>query len=234
MIDPAKRFEVSVIIPGFNAERYLAAAIESALTQTASIWEIIVVDDGSTDRTAEIARQFGPPVFCHCRPHGGIAAARNFGIKVARGNWLAFLDADDLWVREKLEWQLAAARRDGVLEMIFGGVQQFVSPELNGEDQLRLGSPLVTSAAPHVGTLLARRAAFERVGGFDETLKLGEFIEWFARARDAGARMATLPEIVLLRRRHPASTTLKQKDSLVDMTLAMKRILDRRRPAASQ
>ena len=229
MTDPASPFEISVIIPAFNAERYLAEAIASVLAQTARVSEVIVVDDGSTDRTASIAEESGPPVSCHRRPHGGIAAARTFGIGRARGNWLAFLDADDLWTREKLELQLAAAGHDGALEIIFGGVRQFVSPELNGEAQTRLASPLADSAAPHIGTMLARRAAFERVGWLDEALRIGEFIEWFARAQDAGLRMTTLPEIVLQRRRHPASTTAKHKDSLVHLTTAMKRILDRRR-----
>jgi glycosyltransferase involved in cell wall biosynthesis len=199
------------------------------LAQTFHPLEIIVVDDGSTDRTASIAEQFGQPVICHRRTHGGIAASRNFGISVARGNWLAFLDADDLWTPDKLERQLAAAEKDEALEIIFGGVRQFVSPELSREDQLRLAAPQTTSAAPHVGTMLARRAVFGRVGLFDETLKVAEFIEWFARVQDAGARMTTLPEIVLQRRRHPANTTLKRKDSLSDMTVVIKRILDRRR-----
>jgi glycosyltransferase involved in cell wall biosynthesis len=225
----APAFEASVIIPAFNAERYLEAAIESVQAQTVHPSEIIVVDDGSTDRTAKIAEQFGLPVICHRQAHGGIAAMRNFGVSVARGNWLAFLDADDLWTPEKLERQLAAAENDRAPEIIFGGVRQFVSPELSREDQLRLATPLAVSAAPHAGTMLARRAVFSRVGPFDETLKLGEFIDWFARATDLGVRMMTVPEIILQRRRHLASTTLRQKDSLPEMALVMKRVLDRRR-----
>lgn len=233
MSKSAPAFDVSVVIPAFNAEDYLAAAIESVLAQTFCPLEIIVVDDGSTDRTAKIAEQFSLPVICHCQPHRGIAATRNFGISAARGNWLAFLDADDLWTREKLERQLAAAEKDGALEIIFGSVRQFVSPELSREDQLKLFVPSETSAAPHVGTMLVRRAGFERAGWFDDTLKVAEFVEWFARAQDAGVRMTTLPEIVLKRRRHLTNTTLRQKDSLTDMTFAMKRILDRRRQSIS-
>lgn len=220
---------VSVIIPAFNAERYLAAAIGSVLAQTVCPAEIIVVDDGSADGTASIAGQFGPPVTCHRRTHSGIAATRNSGIGAAQGNWLAFLDADDLWTPDKLERQLAAAEKDRALEIIFGGIRQFVSPELSGADQLRLAAPLAISTAPHVGTLLARRTVVARVGRFDETLKLGEFIDWFARARDLGVRMLTVPEIVLQRRRHLANTTLQQKDSLTEMVVVMKRVLDRRR-----
>jgi glycosyltransferase involved in cell wall biosynthesis len=229
MPELARAFEASVIIPAFNAERYLAAAVESVLAQTVRPREIVVVDDGSADRTARIAEQFGAPVICLRRPHGGIAAARNFGVGAARGNWLAFLDADDLWTPEKLERQRAAAGKIRALEIIFGGIRQFVSPELSHVDQFRLAAPQAGSAAPHAGTMLARRAVFERVGPFDESLKLGEFIDWFARASDLGVRMTILPEIVLQRRRHPASTTLRQKDSLTEMAVVMKHVLDRRR-----
>ncbi len=226
-------FDVSVVIPAFNAARHLGEAIESVLAQTVRPTEIIVVDDGSTDDTKKIAESFGGAVVCHHKQHSGIAATRNFGIRVALGNWLAFLDADDLWTREKLEWQLAAAKKNDALEIIFGGTRQFVSPELTPEDQLRLAAPLETSAAPHVGTMLARRAIFDRLGLFDSSLKMGEFIDWYARARDAGVPMTTLPEIILRRRRHPANTTLLQKDSLTDLAVAMKRILDRRRQSTA-
>lgn len=225
--------EVSVIIPAFNAGSYLAAAIESVLAQTFPPGEIIVVDDGSTDGTAKIAEQFGAPVICHRRAHNGIAATRNFGIRVARGIWLAFLDADDLWMPDKLERQLAAAEQDDAREIIFGGVRQFISPELEGAASARLAAPLAVSAAPHAGTMLARRAVFARAGLFDETLKLGEFIDWFARAADLGVGMTTVPEIILQRRRHRDNTTLRQKDSLPDMVMVMKRVLDRRRQVSN-
>ncbi|MEJ0091064.1 MAG: glycosyltransferase family A protein [Limisphaerales bacterium] len=229
MPELAPAFKVSVVIPAFNAEKYLAAAIESVLAQTIRPAEIIVVDDGSTDGTASVAERFGSPVSCHRRAHHGIAATRNFGVYIARGNWLAFLDADDLWMPDKLERQMSVMRKDLALEIIFGGVQQFVSLELSAADQLRLAAPPAASAAPHAGTMLARRAVFHHLGPFDDTLKVGEFIEWFARAQDAGVRMTTVPEIVLKRRRHLTNTTLKQNNSLAGMTIAMKRILDRRR-----
>lgn len=227
----AHEFVVSVVIPAFNAERYLAAAVESVLAQTYPASEIIIVDDGSTDRTAGIAEQFGGPVISHRRAHSGIAATRNFGVRVAGGSWLAFLDADDLWVREKLERQITAARQTAALEIIFGGTEQFVSPELDSEAQARLTAPVAVSAAPHAGTMLARREVFARVGPFDEALKIGEFIDWFARAGDLGLQITTLPEIILHRRRHLTNTTLK--NSLTDLAMVMKRVLDRRRQTIS-
>jgi len=225
---------VSVMIPAYNAGPYLAEAIQSVLAQTLRPLEVIVVDDGSTDDTAAIAEGFGLPVICYRRPHSGIAVTRNYVVSVACGDWLAFLDADDLWLPDKLERQLAAAEKNPELEMIFGGVRQFVSPELGVTDQLRVAPPaLMTSNAPHAGTMLARREVFARVGPFDTTLQVAEFIDWYARAGSLGLRMATVPEIVMHRRRHLANTTLRQKSSMIEMTVVMKRVLDRRRQTLS-
>jgi glycosyltransferase involved in cell wall biosynthesis len=99
---------VSAVIPAYNAERFISGAIQSVLVQTYEIAEIIVVDDGSMDRTAEIAAGF-PEARVIRRPNGGPGAARNTGIHAASGEWIAFLDSDDLWVPRKTEIQLACA-----------------------------------------------------------------------------------------------------------------------------
>ena len=96
------------MIPAFDAERYLGDAIESILRQTCPPVELIVVDDGSSDRTPEIALSFGDSVRCVRQPHSGIGAALNRGIAMAHGALLAFLDADDLWTENKLALQLEA------------------------------------------------------------------------------------------------------------------------------
>ena len=228
-------FNISVLIPAYNAGPYLAAAIESVLQQTVRPAEVNVADDNSTDRTAEVARAFGDRVNFQSRPPGaerGVSAGRNHAIGLARGDWLAFLDADDLWTPRKLEWQCAAAET-GDAEIIFGGVEQFISPELGRADQLRLAPPLDTTAVPHAGTMLVRREVFERIGLFDEALKMSEFIDWFARARDAGVRMKTLPEILMRRRRHLAHTSLREKNHAAELALVLKRSLDRRRQSAN-
>tara|TARA_R110002049_G_scaffold2750_10_gene22455 strand:+ start:102905 stop:103891 length:987 start_codon:yes stop_codon:yes gene_type:complete len=99
---------VSVVIPCFNASRFLSETIQSALDQTHSPLEVIVVDDGSTDNSATIADSFGPSVRVIRQSNQGESVARNRGIDEARGDWIAFLDADDLWLPQKLEKQLAA------------------------------------------------------------------------------------------------------------------------------
>lgn len=229
-------FNTSVIVPAYNAGPYLAEAIESVLNQTRSPSEIIVVDDNSTDRTLEIARRFEPQVSCHQRPQNaerGVSACRNHGIGLARSDWLAFLDADDLWTPRKLELQFAAAEQNGDVEIIFGGVEQFVSPELNHADELRLAPPLDTTVVPHAGTMLVRREVFDRIGLFDCTLKMSEFIDWFARARDLGIRMATLPEVLMRRRRHLTHSSFRQRAHSAELAFVMKRSLERRRQSAA-
>src|SRR5437763_5703586 len=99
---------VSVVIPVRNGERFLADAIGSALGQSRPPLEVIVVDDGSSDSTAEVAQAFGSAVHCVSQPPLGVATALNCGVNLARGDLLAFLDADDVWMHEKLELQVAA------------------------------------------------------------------------------------------------------------------------------
>ncbi len=222
---------VSVIIPVFNAELYLAAAIESVLAQTIPPAEIIIVDDNSTDGSRAVAASFTPRVTCHQRAPGeirGISAARNHGIGLAREEWLAILDADDLWLPRKLEQQCAAAEQNPQMEIFFGGVEQFISPELDRANELRLAPPLETTAVPHAGTMLVRRRVFDRVGLFDCALKMSEFIDWFARARDLGVPMMSGPEI-FMRRRHLSHTSFRQKAHVAELAVVLKRSLNRRR-----
>lgn len=121
---------VSVIIPVYNGESYLAEAIHSVCEQTCSRLEIIVVNDGSTDTSGEIADGFGDPrVRCLHQENRGLSAARNRGIRSAQGRYFAFLDADDTWVRDKLALQIKALEENPGLDMVFGQVDQFFEPD---------------------------------------------------------------------------------------------------------
>jgi hypothetical protein len=121
---------VSVVIPTFNSARYLREAIRSVLEQTHRVLELIVVDDGSTDTSVATASRFGAPVRVLRRAHAGIGASRNVGIAEAQGEFVALLDADDVWEPSKLARQLALFEAEPDLDIVFGGVEQFVSPEL--------------------------------------------------------------------------------------------------------
>lgn len=106
-----QQFTISAIIPAYNSEKYIIRTIESVLRQTRPADEIIVVDDGSTDDTAEAVQTFGDKVILIQQQNAGASAARNTGIKAAKGNWIAFLDADDEWVQNKLEVQADHLRK---------------------------------------------------------------------------------------------------------------------------
>jgi len=187
----------SVIVPVFNGERFLAEALQSVLAQTLPPDEIIVVDDGSTDGSAALAAQF-PRVLVLQQPNRGAGAALNLGIRHARGDLLAFLDADDRWLPGKLAAQSAILAADATVDMVFGHVRQFRQGE--GEGQT------VVISEPQVGigrcAMLIRRAAFVRAGAFSEDPGLPEFIHWYLQAQAAGLRAVILPEVVFERRIH--------------------------------
>jgi glycosyltransferase involved in cell wall biosynthesis len=102
---------ISVVIPGYNAAAFIGQAIESALRQTYSPIEVIVVDDGSQDNTAEVASSYPRPVRVIRRSNGGPGAARNLGVSMSEGNWIALLDADDTWLPAKLQRQITYITR---------------------------------------------------------------------------------------------------------------------------
>lgn len=222
---------VSVIIPVFNYDRYLAEAIESVLGQTYQHLEVIVVDDGSTDQSGEVAKSFaGQGVrYCH-EVHAGIGPTRNKGVELAQGDFLAFLDADDRWPLEKIERQFRAFECDPVLEMVFGQALQLQ----NGPDweaAVKETKPDVAGMVPGMvpGTMLIKRDSFFRVGKFEDGWKVGEFIDWYARAVELQLRSLVLPDLLLWRRIHGANQGVRERQSVSDYARVLKAKLDRRR-----
>lgn len=194
---------VSCIVPAYNAEPYVRETIESARAQTLNPCEIIVVDDGSTDRTAEIVAALPAPVRLLRQEHAGQQAARNLGATAATGQLLAFLDADDLWDPEKLRLQVDLLRAHPPATVIFAHARNFWSGELEAQGA-RLQDEWVARpfAAIFASSMLVPRDLFERVGGFAVALHHGEVAEWLDRARAAGAGVAVHPAVLLRRRIH--------------------------------
>ncbi len=217
---------VSVIIPVYNGARYLAEAIESVRAQTFRPLEIIVVDDGSEDDSAAVAQGFAE-VRCLPQPHEGAAAARNRGVAVARGEFLAFLDADDLWAPDKLQRQMALMKERTGLEAVFGGVEQFRDPGL--DEKARFKNMDVGMKGMHVGAMLIRRVAFNRVGPFRTRFSTGEFIDWWARAMEKDLQSAALPGKVLGRRLHANNLMRRQQGAAGDYLRILRASLRRRR-----
>lgn len=220
---------ISVIIPVHNGGHYLAAAIDSALEQTRLPDEVIVVDDGSADGSAAIARSFGPPVRVLTQANLGPAAARNLGVVQATGDLLGFLDADDLWLPDKLTRQVALLQNDPSFEAVLGGVENFVSPELDAVQRHSLGRSASQSGAHHIGALLVYKAAFQRIGAFDERWRHGEFIEWWARAMEFGLRTVVLGDLVLRRRLHAHNMTRCEQDGRQTYLPMLREVVARRR-----
>jgi glycosyltransferase involved in cell wall biosynthesis len=218
---------VSAIIPVHNGERYLGEAIESVLAQTYRPIDLVVVDDGSVDASAVVCKRFSGIRYIY-QSRAGAAAARNRGVEAASGALLSFLDADDLWVPEKLARQIAALDADPRLDMVLGYVRQFHSQEMDAQAKARIAGD-GTVLAGHVGTLLIRRASFLRVGPFTTEWRVGEFIDWFARTRELGLRQVTIPEVTLLRRLHTRNMMVRERHSTGDYTRILKAALDRRR-----
>lgn len=206
-----KQPAISVIIPVYNGARYLAEAIQSVLDQSTPPDEILVIDDGSTDGSAAVAQSF-PAVRYLWQAQAGASVARNHGVAAASGEWLAFLDADDLWTAEKLAKQGAVLAATPAVAMVFGQVQQFYSPELGS---LEARSPLANRsqvAGYHVGAMLIRRTAFEKVGPFDSQWQVAHFIEWHRRAARLELQHVLLPEVVMKRRIHTTNLGIREHD----------------------
>ena len=219
---------ISVIIPVFNTERYVAEAIDSVLVQDHSPLEILVVDDGSTDGTAEILTKYGSTIRYLHQPNQGTGSARNLGVRAATGSHLAFLDADDRWPPGRLGRQLAVFAESAEVDAVFGPSRQFHSPELGEDLRRRIDIRGEVTAAPSVTAALITRDAFHSVGFFVETW-VGETIDWYLRAVEVGLKMAMLPDIVYERRLHDANLGITHKHLQTQRLHALKAHLDRTR-----
>ena len=221
--------DISVVIPVFDGALHLAETIGTALAQTLAPKAIIVVDDGSEDATPDVAATFGETIQFVQQSHAGAASARNLGIRHVETEYVAFLDSDDLWALNKLERQMAELRSAPMPTMIFGHTIQFASPELEPDEIAQL--KFDTSRVPAVcaSALLMRACDFRAVGPFDERLRTGEFIEWYARAKAQGIDVRVLPDVVYRRRLHRGNHGRRRVGMSLDYVHAMKAVLDRRR-----
>ena len=220
---------VTVMIGAYNAARYVAEAIDSVLAQTHPVAQLVVVDDGSTDNTGAVAESYGPPVLAIRQENGGMAASRNRAIQEATGDFFAFLDADDRFRPDKLERQLAVFRDDPELDVVYGHVTEFVSPELDPAALELLRPPQDDAPWPTPNLMLVRRESFFRVGLFSTELEVGIGVDWHARSIEAGLQSALPPVVVLERRLHAENNGIRQRQLKPQYLHVLKASLDRRR-----
>ena len=211
---------VSVVIPAYNCEYYLARAISSALAQTYCSVECIVVNDGSTDRTADVIASFGDRVRSVTQPNGGASAARNVGIGMARGAYVAFLDADDYWLPTKIANQVEVFRRHPGLVLVScdfiwerpGDATEATadaSPPFQA-DHVRVFHDLTELLRnPYLGTptVIVDASALREVGGFDTSLPLGEDVDLYFRLCEGRSYAILHQSLTRAQLRHGSLTT---------------------------
>jgi len=217
---------VSAIVAVYDGERFLGDALRSILGQTPPPFEVCVIDDGSRDGSAAVARAFAGVRVLRREENAGQAAALNWGVASTSGDALAFLDADDVWMPDKLARQLAALDADPGLDVVYGLLRE--RHEGKGVDVAGFG---VVRLAHLLSAMLVRCAVFDEVGGFDTRFALGSVVDWYARACEAGLRQHVIPHVVYERRIHGANVGITQAGRRGDYLAVVKAALDRRRAA---
>src|SRR5581483_9904986 len=224
---------VSVIIPTYNAEAYLAETLASVLAQNWEPLELLVVDDGSSDRSLAVAKRFGGLTKVIACSHHGLAATRNRGMAAARGEFLLHLDADDLLTPKSIFTRMQHFLADATFDMVVGKVTCFLSPELPDDDRNRYAVPSEPQQGHLPGAAIIRAVAFHKYGLIDERFAINADLDWSVRARDEGARICLIEDVVVKRRIHGKNLTLANKRELDTSRLQIVRSsLARRRGGA--
>ncbi|MCW5623682.1 MAG: glycosyltransferase family 2 protein [Burkholderiales bacterium] len=243
---------VSAVIPAYNAAAWIGETLESVFTQDHGPVEVIVVDDGSTDGTATEVARFGGRARCVQQVNSGQAAARNRGVAASRGEFVAFLDSDDLWLPGKTAAQVALLEARPAASLAFCNYASFGdetkpagfdrAPVLRSLAALPIGvhgreiradllAPLLRDMFCQIpSTWMVRRSAFDRIGGFDERLRRGGE-DWLLAARLALVGSFVYDDRVLARRRERAGSHSRSNDEQVGLAMALDRLLETALPS---
>jgi glycosyltransferase involved in cell wall biosynthesis len=213
---------VSVVVPCFNAERFVATTLKSVLGQQGATLEVIVVDDGSRDGSAALVERQFPQVQLIRQANAGVAAARNAGIRASSSDWIAFCDADDIWLPGKLaaQFERMAAAKDCRMSYTAWAVWTSAEAEPAAAELARLVDPdldwsgasgwiyadLLLDCVVWTSTVLAHRSLFQELGAFDPSLRIGEDYDlWLRMSRATPIERIARP--LALYRQHPANIT---------------------------
>lgn len=223
---------ISVVIPVYNSERFVAEAIDSVMNQTLKPRQVILIDDGSTDGSAAIMKSYSDATY-HYKQNGGLCSALNAGLKLVDGDYIAFLDSDDYWELDKLELQMQFLSGNPQCEGVFGNHKRFYNKPKSEWTDAELADSNRVLPAKFKASLLVRKDSFFTVGLFDEAIKMGDFLDWYRRAMDMELQFGMLNEIVFQRRIHDANSSLKNKGEIADYVKLLKASIDRRRKAGN-
>ena len=218
---------VSTIIPVYNGERFLAAALESAFQQDYRPFEVIVVDDGSVDRTAIIAQRYEDVRYIH-QSNKGVSEARNVGIDAAAGEFIAFLDADDTWTPKKLAVQAGILIDNPHVGYTVARMRTFLEPGVQWPTSLDKDHYSKDPVGWLPSTMVVRKAVFTQIGNFDASYRCGQDTDWLFRANDAGILVNVSHEVLLRRRIHSSNLSLQTGANTVELLRIVKSSISRK------
>ncbi len=224
---------ISVIIPAYNAERFIGEALKSVFEQSYSNIEVIVIDDGSSDNTAGTVQAFSADILYIRQANQGIGGARNTGIRKSSGDYLTFLDSDDLWHPDKLSKQIAFLTSTDDLDMSLAFVEQFIDDSVkDSPDAPTLKEANRVMPGYVAGTMMISRNAFEKVGYFNTELKVAEFVDWIDRFKSTDMQYAVMQEVLLRRRIHSTNQGITQKAHMADYLKVLRRSIHMKKKAS--
>lgn len=197
---------VSIVLPVYNGEKFVAEALESILEQSHKPIEIIGVNDGSTDNSVEVIKRY-PEVLLISQENGGAASARNKGMAYCKGEYVAFLDHDDRWEPDKVQIQVSYLESHPDAGFVLGTQRIFLEPGAELPDGVPRKNIGERTVAAGTGTTMIRRSVFEKVGPFNTDFINGEDTEWFVRAIELGYGFGVAEDATIQRRYHGGNAT---------------------------
>jgi glycosyltransferase involved in cell wall biosynthesis len=223
----------SVIVPVYNGERYLSAALESIFAQDYHPFEVIVVDDGSGDSSAAIAKSFKSVQYIY-QNNQGIARAMNRGLDAAGGELIAFLDQDDLWAPSKLRLQVDCLVSQPEIQYAISLVKFFLEPGCSVPPGFKTELLDKEQVGRFTGTLVARKSLFGLIGQFNAEFTIASDVDWFARAKDSNIPGAVIPEVLLHKRVHSTNASSNARLNNQELLALLRKSIARQQKSSQE
>ncbi|MBL1211076.1 glycosyltransferase family A protein [Geminocystis sp. GBBB08] len=223
-----QQFFISVIIPVYNGERFLAEAIKSIMKQNYQPLEIIVIDDGSTDKTVNVASRFKDITKYIYQENSGVSRARNTGIKMAKGDLITFLDADDLFPSNSLEKYVDFMKKNIDVDIVQGYTQDQWLYKIE-DDRLLFESKRKPHISFNVGSAIWKKSVFEKIGLFNESMSYGEDVDLWVKVNENSMKKVIIERITLFYRRYKSYINYETARKNMSLMKVMKQYLDRSR-----